>query len=113
MLSQLVFVSRILTLLAVGFSKCSVILFLRQLFAGTADKGWNICNIFLLATGIWTVASALVVSAGCPPSGALLLESSSQCSGDVSEHTEFPELPQLTSSPAHTMEIGDRTGCLP
>lgn len=84
--AKLVFISRILTLLTIGFTKCSVILFLRGFFTGTVNKGWKICTGFMIATGLWTIASALAITVGCPPSTALRLQSSSQCTGDVSVH---------------------------
>ncbi|KAG8525329.1 uncharacterized protein KY384_008973 [Bacidia gigantensis] len=59
---QLVSVSRILTILTVGFTKGSVILFLRQVFAGTAKKGYNLCTAPMVATGVWTLASTMTLA---------------------------------------------------
>jgi len=108
----LVFTSRILTLLVVGFTKCSVILFLRQLFAGTSNKGRTICSGLLVGTCCWMVASVLAVAIDCHPSGALLLESDSQCPGDVSACMRRFQTWKLTYLPAYPMETGDRIGCL-
>lgn len=83
-LSKLVFASRILTLLTVGLSKCSVVLFLRQIFSGSGAKGWSICTTIFLVTCVWTVVSTITVSAGCHPNEAIQLEDQPKCDGDVS-----------------------------
>lgn len=90
---QLIFVSRILTLLTVGFTKGSVLLFLRQIFVGTVNKGWNVCTALLIGTGVWTIVSALAVSINCHPSDALLLESKEHCTNDVSGQNKRDQLP--------------------
>lgn len=110
---QLVFVSRILTLLTLGFAKCSIILFLRLFFKGTINKAWSICNALLISIGCWTAASVLAVSISCHPSGALHQERRAQCPGDVSEQIKRNQLSRLTSRPAHAMEGSDRVRCLP
>jgi hypothetical protein len=73
-----------LLLFSLGFSKCSVILFLRQLFTRANYKAWNLCTGLLLAAACWTVISVIVVSAGCSASGALAHEAQAHCSSDVS-----------------------------
>ncbi|KAL8717406.1 MAG: hypothetical protein Q9225_005337 [Loekoesia sp. 1 TL-2023] len=81
--AKLVFVSRILTLLSLGFAKCSIILFLRLFFKGTINKAWSICNALLIGISCWTAVSVLAVSISCHPSGALRQESRAQCPGDL------------------------------
>lgn len=81
---QLVFASKIVLLLSIELSKCSVILFLRQIFTRANKGAWNVCTAVLIGTTIWTVVSVLAVSVRCDAVGALQRESMAQCPGDVS-----------------------------
>lgn len=81
---QLVFVSRMMTLLVVGLTKCCVTLFVRQLFSKQNKEAWRLCNASLAVMAGWTVAATLAVSVGCSPVDALNLWDEPHCSGDVS-----------------------------
>jgi hypothetical protein len=51
--------------LSLGFSKIATILLVRRLFIREMKLAWSTCNTVVCAMVIWTIASALTVSAGC------------------------------------------------
>jgi hypothetical protein len=80
---QLVFSSRILNLIAIGLSKCCVILFVRLLFTDENKASFRICTICVEVAAVWTIAAPLIVSIGCSPSHALETDPYDACPGDV------------------------------
>lgn len=83
---QLVYVSRILLLLALGISKLSIIFFLRDVFAPkspTAKKRWGVCLTYMIVAGCWTILSVLITSVGCDANDTLKMDKDAQCAGDV------------------------------
>jgi len=70
----------------VGFSKCSVMLFLRQLFTRDYEKPWLLSTIVTMAIFGWTVVSTIVISVNCAPYPSLHNKVSWKCGGDVSWH---------------------------
>ena len=81
--SQLVFSSRILSLIASGLSKCCVVLFLRLLFTTENKAPFKLCTVCVGIAAAWAVAAPLTVSVGCSASRVLEPEPSSGCPGDV------------------------------
>lgn len=79
---QLIYTSRILLLLAVCLSKCTVFLFIRNLFTHETYGTWRACNIFSALTLCWGVASVLIVGVGCP-STHLLSQPARTCASEV------------------------------
>ena len=51
--------------LSLGFSKLATILLVRRLFIRDMKSAWSTCNTVVCAMVIWTIISAILVSAGC------------------------------------------------
>lgn len=85
MYSQLVYVSRILLLLALAFTKTTMLLFIRNLFTRETVVIWRACNTLAVLTVLWGVGSALIASVGC--SATLQLSNYTRCSAEVGDHT--------------------------
>ena len=51
--------------ISLGFSKVASILLVRRLFICDMKNAWTICNIITGAIVVWTLVSAILVSAGC------------------------------------------------
>lgn len=79
---QLIYIGRILLLLALAFSKCTVFLFIRNLFTHETKGVWRACNILSALAMCWGVVSILIVSIGCSTTD-LLSGSSQSCSAEV------------------------------
>ncbi|KAK6392273.1 hypothetical protein LTR65_003729 [Meristemomyces frigidus] len=79
----LVYTSRILLLVVTGLTKCTVLLFIRQIFTRGGIKAWTICNAAAIATAVWAAAAPLIASLGCRPKRTIASSSGAYCSGDI------------------------------
>lgn len=67
--------------ISLGFSKIATILLVRRLFIRDMKNTWRICNVITGAILIWTILSALLVSAGCSAESISPKTPSQICSG--------------------------------
>lgn len=67
--------------LSLGFSKIATILLVRRLFIRDMKAAWSICNVVVAIMAIWTVASAIMVSAGCSAESLSPHTGSKLCAG--------------------------------
>ncbi|KAH7126564.1 hypothetical protein B0J11DRAFT_459762, partial [Dendryphion nanum] len=74
-------ISQILLILSLGLTKCSVISLIRRVFTRDMMHSWLICDIILGFVCIWTIASTVVVSAGCNLSNYIPPDGNRTCSG--------------------------------
>lgn len=81
--AQLVFTSRILFLVSLGLSKCTIAAFVAQLFTKTNRRAWSLCVAGVAVCGVWTLVAPLVVSVGCHPSTSAGAGVSTTCSSEV------------------------------
>jgi hypothetical protein len=63
--SQTQMAAQITAYLTLGLSKMATILIVRRLFTVDMKEPWRICNIITGCVVAWTIASALLISAGC------------------------------------------------
>jgi hypothetical protein len=62
---QTLLAGQIAIYLALGLSKMATVLIVRRLFTPTMKEPRRVCNIVLGVVILWTVASVILVSAGC------------------------------------------------
>ena len=67
--------------LSLGFSKVATILLVRRLFTRDMKIAWSTCNTVVGVMVTWTVASAIIVSAGCSSESLSPRTSSKLCAG--------------------------------
>ncbi|XPS79606.1 hypothetical protein M3J09_011586 [Ascochyta lentis] len=67
--------------ISLGISKISTILLVRRVFRAEMKKERTICNVVVCAMFVWTISSALVVSAGCSAESLSPKTPSQVCSG--------------------------------
>ncbi|KAF2846507.1 hypothetical protein T440DRAFT_372729, partial [Plenodomus tracheiphilus IPT5] len=67
--------------ISLGLSKLSTILLVRRLFPRDMQSARTICNVITAITVIWTLASAVLVSAGCSAQSLSPRNSSQICAG--------------------------------
>lgn len=67
--------------ISLGVSKIATILLVRRLFIRDMKKAWTTCNAVLCAMFAWTIASAVLVSAGCSAESLSPKTSAQICSG--------------------------------
>lgn len=67
--------------LSLGFSKIATILLVRRLLIRDMKIAWSTCNTVVGVTVTWTVASAIIVSAGCSSESLSPRTSSKLCAG--------------------------------
>jgi hypothetical protein len=80
-LGEVVRTTEVFFIIAIAPSKLSVVLFMKRLFTRDLQKAWWACNIALILTVSWGLASALTVSVKCNTWHALY--SVHRCSGKV------------------------------
>ena len=67
--------------LSLGCSKIATILLVRRLFMRNMKTAWTTCNTVVCAMFVWTIASAILVSAGCSAESLSSKRPSKMCSG--------------------------------
>jgi hypothetical protein len=79
---QTLLAGQIAIYLALGLSKMATVLIVRRLFTPTMKEPRRVCNIVLGVVILWTVASVILVSAGC-------------CAASISPKTPFETCPGI------------------
>jgi hypothetical protein len=87
-LAHAVISSEILFILALMFSKISVLFFMKRLFTREHRAAWWCCNAGLVLTALWGVGCAIAVSVGC--GSYMMLYGPARCDGKVSMNKHTP-----------------------
>lgn len=85
---QAYFASRILLFLALGLSKCSVLIFIQGIFSHM-DNVRLVVNVTIGVVILWGVAGALAVSIGTSPDIIVGDQATSHRVNDVSSHQQL------------------------
>jgi hypothetical protein len=75
--------SRVLLFVALGVSKCSVIVFIQGIF-DYIKTVIRVSSATMVVVVIWALAGALAVSVGCSPDRIVVQQENFQCANDVS-----------------------------
>lgn len=79
--SKAAFASQLIIIIALCFSKCSIILLIRRVFTRDLAQFWLICNILMVFSAAWAVTSIILVTAGCSSSTYIPPTSGNSCAG--------------------------------
>ncbi|KAK3723948.1 hypothetical protein LTR37_001432 [Vermiconidia calcicola] len=82
-IGQLIFTSRILFLTSLGLTKCTVILFVQQLFTKAHQRAWILCLIGGVVVAAWTLIAPAAISIGCHPAQSASTDAQTICPSEI------------------------------
>ncbi|KAH8708381.1 hypothetical protein GQ44DRAFT_691168 [Phaeosphaeriaceae sp. PMI808] len=82
-MAKFFFASRILLVIALCLSKCSLLLTIRALFTYELKRQWWASNIAIAVICAWGAASALTISVDCSPNYIVLGQQNVECANHV------------------------------
>lgn len=82
-IGQLIFTTRILFLTSLGLTKCTVILFVQQLFTKAHQRAWMLCLIGGVVVAAWTLIAPAAISIGCHPAQSASTDAQTICPSEI------------------------------